>query len=126
MLSLLRLRMSRLTLTLFQESVGVVHGRGTLRNPGLTRSLGHKVSWTGDPSDDDVYGARWAATELFRIDRGNPSPTKMSDVYSFSCLMLQVRLSNHPPYGMVSIRYSRCLQERCRIAVRRDPSKSCT
>lgn len=108
--------MSSLTPTIFQESVGVVHGRGTLTNPSLAQLR-----------DDDVYGARWAATELFHIDQGNPSPTKMSDVYSFACLMLQVRLPLfYLPRGMVSIRCSRCSQERCRTVAQTGPNKSCT
>ncbi|KAH0833918.1 hypothetical protein J3R83DRAFT_11103 [Lanmaoa asiatica] len=76
------------------ESVDVVHGRGTLKCPTLQN---RRMLWTREPPDDDVYGARWAATELFRIDNGSPSPTKMSDVYSFACLMLQV-LTGEVPY----------------------------
>jgi hypothetical protein len=90
----------------FQESVGVVHGRGILMNQGWSPDC--ELSWTKVTPDDDVYGARWAATELFRLDNGNSRPTRMSDVYSFACLMLQVRLFIYPPHDMVSTRCSRC------------------
>ena len=76
----------RLPLTRLQESVDVVDGKGVLLDRGPSFEGLHGV-------DDDVARARWAATELFRPDDGNIRPTKMSDVYSFACLMLQVRLS---------------------------------
>jgi hypothetical protein len=103
--------MTSLIPTFSQESVGVVHGKGILINQGrspnrgLSQSLRSRRSMHGSTmnsqtrtreaaeEEDDIYGARWAATELFRLDNGNQRPTKMSDVYSFACLMLQVRLS---------------------------------
>lgn len=85
----------------FQESV-IVRGRGVLINEGCSSDC--QLSRTRVAPDDDVYGARWAGTEFFRLDNGNPCPTKMSDVYSFACLMLQVRFSTHLPRNMMSIR----------------------
>lgn len=75
-----------LPLTRLQELVDVVDGKGVLLDWGSSFEGRRRL-------DDDVAGARWAATELFRPDDTDIRPTKMSDVYSFACLMLQVRLS---------------------------------
>ncbi|KAF8438441.1 kinase-like domain-containing protein [Boletus edulis BED1] len=80
------------------ESVGIVHGKGILNTLALSQPT--RISRTGESrvgDVTDVYGARWAATEFFRLDNGDPCPTKMSDVYSFACLMLQV-LTGSVPY----------------------------
>ena len=99
--------MSGLILAFSQESVGIVHGEGILINRGRRPNRGLSRTREALEEEDDIYGARWAATELFRLD-GNPCPTKMSDVYSFACLMLQVRLSIYFPRDMVLTRCSRC------------------
>lgn len=96
-------RLFWLILTFSQESVAVTQGRGILINQGRSADRG-----LSRMRDDGVYGARWAATEFFRLDNGNQLPTKMSDVYSFACLMLQVRFSIHLPRHMVLTRCSRC------------------
>ncbi|KAG6374129.1 hypothetical protein JVT61DRAFT_4774 [Boletus reticuloceps] len=88
---------SDLTIAFFQNSVGIVHGKGILNTLALSQPT--RMSRTGESLVGDVtdaYGARWAATEFFRLDNGDPRPTKMSDVYSFACLMLQVLTGNVP------------------------------
>jgi len=81
------------------ESVGVVRGKGILNKTRQGMSLDPDLKKL--PYDDDISGARWAATELFRMDEDdpNPRPTKMSDVYSFGCLMLQILTGKVPYYG---------------------------
>ena len=57
--------------------------------------------------------ARWAAPEIYRVtdDKVTRSVTVQSDVYSFGCIILEVRLS--PPTAFIhradrwSCRYSR-------------------
>ncbi|KAF9239436.1 hypothetical protein BU15DRAFT_74592 [Melanogaster broomeanus] len=86
-------------LTSLQACMWVGEDGGTLVTKPT--ALQQECLWAEEDILDNVtQGARWAATEFFTLtgkDTDNPRPTKMSDIYSFGCLMLQV-LTGKVPY----------------------------
>ena len=69
-------------------------GKACLADFGLSNYVdAEMLMWTSESSANTGGTVRWQAPELFNTENENSKPTKETDVYAFSCVCYEVRVT---------------------------------